>query len=327
MRWVKDPKVEAAMRRLGIAFEVQCNIKLSDIDWEEGLRRQVRLDRRLNDDNAIRYGLAMAEEGAAFPMPILQREKKRLWPWSGNHRGAGASLAGVETVDAYTVEIFDPVMMDLFPRLVNTWEAVVGMSKEEAVINARHMIDKHGFSPAEAAKLFNVKESSIYVAGQAARVKEVLAEVGVPSTGLTTTALKQLHSIENKNALREATSLIHAYGIKGKDVESLCSDVAKQSTEALMLVEVKKWRDVMESRAKAKRGKAKAKKSDPKPVSNFANRDRLMRHLTGLSRFLESVTTASQAQILDPEHAALVVRYWSICERGMRKMLTEGGGR
>jgi hypothetical protein len=50
MRWLKDPKVEANLRRLGIKFEIETGILMLNIDREEGMRRQVRLAGKLTDD-------------------------------------------------------------------------------------------------------------------------------------------------------------------------------------------------------------------------------------------------------------------------------------
>lgn len=315
MRWVKDPKVEARLRSLGVKFEIETGIPLANIDREEGMRHQVRLQGRLMDDVALKYAIAMEEADAAFPMPILQKERKARWPWSGNHRLAAAEIAKVETVDAYVVEVYDPVMMDLLPRLVNTWEAVVGMSREEAVINARFMIDKHGMSAADAAKLFGVKKDTIYAHNRAEEVKNKIENIGVPSNGFAKTTLIELHRIGNLNALRETASLLHKNKLKGKEAAAVIDDVVKRDTESQQLEELNRWKKALDERNKPKR------KSTVKLPHKELKRERLFRLLTGLARFLEANKTVTQAQVTDPAHLQMVKGQWKTIQSGMMSLL------
>lgn len=314
MRWIKDPKVEANLRRLGVKFEIETGIALPDIDRDEGMRRQVRLQGKLMDDVALRYAMAMEEPEAAFPMPILQKERKRRWPWSGNHRLAAAELAKVELVDAYVVEVFDPVLADLLPRLVNTWEAVVGMSRDEAIINARFMIDKHGMEVGDAAKLFGVKKDTIYSHARAEEVKNRIESVGVPTNGFAQTTLVQLNKIGNLNALRETAAILHKRKLKGKEAQAIIDDVCQRDTEAQQLEELKRWTKSLDARDKPKKNAVKLPHKEVK-------RERLFRLLTGLARFLEVNKTTTQAQVTDPAHQLIVRGQWKVIQTGMRSLL------
>ncbi len=315
VKWVKDPKVESNLRRLGIKFEIVTGIPLSTIDREEGLRRQVRLSGRLMDDVVLKYAIAMEDEQAAFPMVILQREKRRLWPWSGNHRLGSAEMVNVQHVDAYCVEVFDPVMMDLLPRLVNTWEAVVGMSREESIINAKFMVDKHGMSVAEACKLFGVKDKAVYSYGRAEEMKSKIQNIGVPVNGFAKSTLDDMHRIKNLNALRETASLLHKHKLKGNEAKNVIEDVIKRDTESLQLEEINRW-----SKALIERNKPK-KKSTVKLPHKEVKRERLFRLLTGLARFLESNKSVTQAQVSDPAHLQVVKTQWKTIQTGMVHLL------
>ena len=203
MKWVKHPVVEQNLRNLGIKFEVEAGIPLSAIDLEEGKRRQVRMASTLNSDTVLRYASKM-EEDTAWNMVVLQKEKKRYWPWSGNHRLSAFELAGVsEYLDAYVVELTDPVMIDLLPRLVNTWEAVEGMSKDEAILNARFMHEKHRISVAEAAKVFGIKPEAIYKSARAEESRKKLESFSIPTSKFAPTNLEALGRIENLNAMKK----------------------------------------------------------------------------------------------------------------------------
>lgn len=321
MKWLKDPKVEANLfRPLGIKFEVE-TIPLSCIDLNEGLRHQVRLAGKLNDDVTSRYWEAMEKPDAAFPMTVLQKEKKRYWPWSGNHRLAAASFAGLEMVDAYVVEIHEPVMQDLFPRKVNLIEAVVGMTTEEAIINARFMVEKHRMSVVDAAKEFGLKKEQVYKSQRIEEVKQEIEKMGVNSSGFTPSLLNRLHAIQGGVILRRTTSLLNKYKVKGKEADQLVIEVRKgqETSEAAATVCLEKWESALEAR-KTSSAKKKASGTTTLPYREV-QREQLFRLVTGLARFVESNQTTSQAQITDPAHLEFVQRNWKVIKEGMSKLL------
>lgn len=313
LRWLKDPKAENNLRGLGIRFEVVTGIALSNIDRQEGMRRQVRLGGKLTETTVFTYATAMEKDGAAFPMPILQKERRVYWPWSGNHRLASYDLSDTEepkTVDAYVVEVHDPVMQDLLPRLVNTWEAVVGMSREEAVINARYMVDRHSMGVTEAAKLFGVRPEQIYRHGVIEEMKKRVASLGVPTNGFASIQLEKMHTISNLNALRGVAALLHENKVKGEEALAIINDVRKASTEAQQLSELDKWKKVYTDRKKVL--KDKAKKATVKLPHKQVQRDRLIKLITGLKVFAEVNKTLTQAQLTDPADQKLLLEAWKV---------------
>ena len=317
MRWVKDPKVEANLRTLDVKFVIEANIPLKTIDREEGMRRQTRLCGKLMDDVALRYGLAMEQPDAAFPMTILQREKKRLWPWSGNHRLAGAELASIEHIDAYVVEVFDPVMSDLLPRLVNTWEAVVGQSREEAIINARFMIEKHRMAPADAARMFGFKSPSpLYVHARAESAKKELANMGVPSNRFAQSILDDLHTLNaNKIVFKATGTLIHARKVKGREAEQIIKDVRSQGTELQQLRELGRWEEVLKQREAPTKPSIRAVKQ--------GNRSLILELLGRLARYAEKNKTLAQFQLTDEADLATARKHWRIITSTFESTLTK----
>jgi ParB-like chromosome segregation protein Spo0J len=302
---------------LGINYRVVEHIPLEDIDREEGMRRQVRLINKVDDDVVLKYAEAMQRDGSAFPYTILQEEKKRKWPWSGNHRLAAADLAGIQQVDAYMVSVTDPVMMDLLPRLVNTWEAVKGMSKEESLINARYMVDTHGMSPQEAASLFGVKVESIHKERRVEEVKQKVRSLGVDPNGFSDSILNDLYRLTNNNTLRKAAKIIHHYNVKGVEARQIVSDADKSATEAQAISQLERWEGVLEARLKPKRKKAGEVKLPHKEV----NKDRFIKLITSFRRFLEVNTTVERAQVTDPAVQALILSEWKQVHKLMTDML------
>lgn len=301
MRWVKDPKVEANLRSLGLKFEVE-TVPMKAIDRDEGMRRQTRLCGKLMDDVVLRYALAMEAPDSAFPMPILQREKKRLWPWSGNHRLAAAELSGVESVEVYVVEVFDPVMSDLLPRLVNTWEAVIGQTREEAIINARYMHEKHRMPVADAVKMFGLRPDSVYAHARAEVVKKELIRIGVSANGFSQSLLDDLHTLSgNKTVFKTTAALIHCHKIKGRESEQIIKDVRSQGTELQQLRELGRWEEVLKQRAPAKPKVRTVKQG---------NRSLVLELLGRLARYAEKNNTREQMQLTDEADFASARKHW-----------------
>ncbi|RJQ25712.1 hypothetical protein C4577_04940 [Candidatus Parcubacteria bacterium] len=313
MKWVKHPVVEQNLRLLGIKFDIETNIPFSKIDLEEGKRHQVRM--KVNEDVMLRYALKMQED-TAWNMAVLQKEKHSYWPWSGNQRLGAFGFGDIGThIDAYVVQIHDPVMMDLLPRVVNTWEAVEGMSKEEAAINARYMHEIHRMPVAEAARIFGIKVDLVYRNLQVEECKKKLESSSVTTAGLSNSVLLALGRIENLNAMKRAANVLIKYKVKGDEALQVVSDVRQGNTEAQQIVTLEKWESALETR------KAPKKKAEVKLPHKELNRDRLMRLVTSFARFCEQNKTVTQMQLTDPAHLQTVRSQWNVIVPVMSNIL------
>src|SRR4051812_42750482 len=100
MRFVKDDKVERWLRAKKIPYDFE-RVRYGDVDWAEGMRRQARMLGSIDPNAALTMAIDMAKPDAAFPAVVLQKPPKgRLWPWSGNHRGAAYEIAFPEAQDS-----------------------------------------------------------------------------------------------------------------------------------------------------------------------------------------------------------------------------------
>lgn len=320
MKWVKHPVVEQNLRQLGIKFDVEQNIPLSKIDLEEGKRKQVRMG--VDPDVMLRYALKMQED-TAWNMVVLQKERNRYWPWSGNQRMGAFALSEVgQTVDAaYVVELFDPVMMELLPRVVNTWEAVTGMTKEEAVFNARYMHEKHGMAVAEVAKVFGLKQEAVYKSVRIEQSKTKLEKMSVSTADMAPTTLENLGRIENINAMKKAAHTLQKYKVKGTDALALINDVRQGKTEAQQIVTIEKWEHAFEQR---KPTSAPNRRDAVKLPHKELNRERLVKILTSLQRFCDQNKTITQMQLTDPVQFQLVRGLWRSISPVMEDIIKEG---
>jgi hypothetical protein len=316
LRWVKDQKVEANLRNMGISFQVE-RVPKDNNDLGEGLRRQARMIGKLDQDYVLQLSLKMLEPEAAFPMTILQHPPRgKLWPWSGNHRLAAFELAYPEApdIEAYTVCIKDPVMLDVFPRVVNVWESGIGFSKEEKVANARWCIENHSMPTAEACKMFGLQPQWIYVANAAAEAKKIVADIP-KSNGLAKSVLQKLHALGNSSVIRNTARVLCEHEVKGDECNHLIADVRKHSTELQALSELGRWEKLLEERKSPKK-KEKGSVKFPRAV-----RDVFFRNLTGLAKIVDKCNTLSKLQVTDSADLELLKRCWHTVQSKMESML------
>jgi hypothetical protein len=315
VRWVKDNKVEANMRSLGIKFEVE-TVPFNKIDLHEGIRRQARLLGKLNDDYVVSLGVDMDKPDAAFPMCILQKPPRgTYWSWSGNHRLAAYRLVygdSAAPIDAYIVCLSDAVMIDLFPRVVNSWESGIGFSREEKIANARWLVQKHNMPVKEAAALFGLKSEWLSRANRGAEIKTKLVESGVSCNGISNSVLVEMHKIsDNLNVLKSTAAFLAKNKIKGNDAQQVIADVKRGNTELQCLSEIARWEKVIEER------KAPKLKSERKVMTTLATRAQFIRNLTGLGKILARCTTLAQLQCLDKTDQEVIRRNWLNIKRVM----------
>lgn len=320
MRWTKDPKVEANLRAKGIQFET-ATVPLSKIDLDEGLRRQTRFINKLNEDQVLTMAIDMGKPDAAFPMSILQKPPHNapMWVWSGNHRLAAFSMAFPEAthIDAYLITIKDLVMLDLLPRIVNTWESQIGYSKEEKIANALWMVDKHNMTRQEAALEFGLKLNWLHVANQETQTREAVADIP-KSERIPKSILRKLHPLmDNTNVLRSTVRLFTQHDVKSDDAKAVIEDVRAQTTEAQMMGEIGKWERIFTERKEPK------KRVKGTVVMSRAVRDSFMTAITRLAKILDGNDTRAKLQITDPADQAVTLKAWNTIKSVMTKIEQE----
>ncbi len=335
-RWTKDPKTDANLRSMGLVPE-EIIILRSQVDAEEGLRRQARMIAKLNEDWVLQLSLKMSEEDAAFPMIVLQKPatpKSKFWVWSGNHRLAAFDLAypDATTLTAYVVNVRDGVTMDLLPRIVNVWESGIGFSREEKVMNARWAIENHSMSTVEAARMFGVKPEWIYAVNSAEEAKKLVADVPGASA-FSASILKRLHTISsNLNILKGVASILTKYGVRGSEAYTVIDDVRRQSTELQQQGELAKWEKIFQQRMtpptqepeREKPGRPKAIRPPAKALFTATTREAFLRNLTGLDKVLERADTKNKLQLTDPADLAVAEKNWRRVKTKMDSIFQEG---
>ncbi len=313
LTWVADPKAEGLLRRLGIKWVVE-PVHIKDIDLEESLNRQVRLGKKLDTEVVLQYALGMLAPDAAWPRPIINKVKKHVFLWSGNHRTHGALEADLDKMECYVVNITDPKLQDIVPRLVNALESPIGQKKDESLIHAAWIIKEHGIEPKEAGRMLNLQHTAIVQHLRSIEVAETAQAQGVSINGMSKSLLLKLSPLLDKTQVLKATvSFIKKHDLGFTEADRVIDDVKRTSTDADGIKEVKRWEQIMEDR--------RAKK--PSPFKN-KNRSDILKHLSSFRKFLDPIKNPNQLQ-LEPGDEVNVALWWDEISKKMKTLLVGGG--
>lgn len=310
VKWVKDQKVEHHLRSLGIKFDVGI-APIKEIDLKLSQDKQVRLGDKINDDWVMEYAVAM-DSGSPFPMCVLNKLKKGYFIWSGNHRTHAAILLEETHIESYLVEVTDPRLSDILPRVVNAWEGR-RISREEMLVQAKYLIENHSIETKEAARLLGLKPEWISTYLRGSDVARKITSQGISVNGISRSILTALSPIaDNTNVLREVVKLLHDYELAGQSAKNVINDVKEKTTEAQKISEVERWVKILADRNRPTTSEVPLRR---------ATRDKFLRQLTDLSKFLEGKDTLTQLQIVEKVDLKLVEKEWDKIWKAMLKIL------
>lgn len=311
----RDPRAESGMKRLHIEWSVE-TVRIADIDVELSMDRQARIGKKINEDWVLDYAQSMSE-GAEFPMPILQKIKGgRYFIWSGNHRINSIKLLNELELAAYVVKVTDQRMQDILPRVVNTWEGH-RESRDAVLEHARYVVERHGLSTEEVARMFGLRVDQLSVVMRTGNVAAKIAECGL-KVDLPKSTLIKLAPIDNSNVLKATVKLIKEESLAGDKAYQLIEDVKRASTESTALAEVAKWRKIINDRKPPK-----VERNGSPPPMKRQNRGRFVDLLTRLEKFLDGIKTCTQLQ-LDDADVKIVAQAWDKVERKVNALMMEG---
>lgn len=315
MKWVRDPKVESHLKNdLGVEFKVELGVKIDWIDLKESLERQVRVGEKLDDNLVLEYAEAQ-NAGADFPMPILNRlpNQRLFWIWSGNHRIAAANLRGEKEIDAYVLQVTDPRMMDLIPRVVNTWEGK-RTTREEMLIHAAWLIETHSWDTKDVAKKMSLRPDHITAYMRTQRVATQIRDEGVNADGFSKTLLLRMAPIaDNRNVLRELSKCLKKNDCEFNEAEQIITDVKGGNTEHERLEIIRGWNKTFADR----------EEKHKLPIKT-SQRSRFLSLLGNMRNLLLNSRRFTELQ-LSPADYENVFQQWKDCEDSMRRLMKEGG--
>lgn len=275
------------------------------------------MGKKINDDWVIEYGVSMLDPSAAFPGPILNKLKHITWILSGNHRVCAAKSIGESVLDAYVIDgsKVDPRVLDVLPRVVNTWEGHP-LSRDEKLAQAAHMVQAQGMEVKEACRLFSLQYPWLVTYMRTSQLAEDIRAQGVNPLGLSKSMLLKLSPFSSDKSTLGAIAKFFKKNeehLKQDDQLQIIDDLKEVGTEKDRIQVLRDW------------GETVAARQERKPVP-FATktRSRFLEGVTRLRNFLVGVEEPTQLQ-LHPEDIERVMGYWREIETKMNQLLKKGG--
>jgi hypothetical protein len=326
MKWVRSPVVESNLKKRGYEFNLQTDFAIADIDLELSKSHQSRVGRMLDDNVVLSYAQSMQAPGATFPMPILNVVKRMPTTIpSGLHRISAADLIGEKHIDAYIVTVTRPLDLDLLPRIVNTWESMAPVTKEQRLVNAAYMIDHHSMEVKEAADQFGLRYEWLNAYLRQNQVANQIAEEGVATKDIPRNILTKLSPLQSNHKVLAATAnFIAKNNIIGSEADDVIDQVKKEKTEANQLSVIDKWEKAVNRRRL--RRKAPIKTS---VRSNFLRKvDRLALFVSSIVKSpgkLDIEQLADKFQLQSEDYPALL-KNWCLIDGIVGKLVRGGNG-
>lgn len=234
----RDERIEQWIESHGATWEFK-NIPISSIDKERSHRNQARFE-ALREETFIVYRDAM-ERGDQFPPIIVFKSGDDYVVIDGNHRVAGAELAGATEIGAYIVSGLGERQLQTMTFEANTKHGLPS-SIEERTKHGVYLVDV-GVTQRDAARLVNVPLHTLQYELTKARSERRLAALGVDrwsNIGASTRA--RLDNIRSNVVFKAAAEVIVAGKMNNIVAGQLVTDVNKQSDETAQLAVVEEAR-------------------------------------------------------------------------------------
>ena len=230
----RDPRVETRLSRMG-SFEYRAALPLRSIhkDPSKSVYQARVLSVPLNSDTVDLYTAAM-QSGEDFPAPVLAKRADGTYDILGGfHRVNAALRAGRSTTDAYVGDV-DRAVADRIARTLNNLEAVQGATKGERVVQARRLMELHGYAINAAAAEVGIGASLLEYELRAQKTQERLrGKVDISS--MSTAHLSEMAAIHNDNVL-EALATVTARGhLAASALRPIVTEVRLARTEEAAL--------------------------------------------------------------------------------------------
>ena len=244
---MKDPKAEAMLDAHLVEYEYIDEVDLEQIDLEQSLRNQARIDPPLYTDVVTQYAEAMTD-GAEFPAVIgYFDDKDKIVLVDGNHRVHAFVKAEQKTIDIYIVE----AAQDVIQALTYAANATHGRppTDEERVHHAIHLRDL-GYSNREAARAVGLTESKVSTSWQLETVRRRARRLGVAKgfETLTKDLRLKIGPIQSDNVFKAVvTFLTHSKNLTRIEAATLINSVRDATTEDTQLQSIVEFKEAKQN--------------------------------------------------------------------------------
>ena len=274
----QDPDAETVLMFVGADFIIK-EISLEEVDWVSSANNCARLYEPLKDEKIEDYHQSMAR-GDVFPRVVVEASGKGYVILGGNQRMSAAKRFNEPniTIGAYVVKPLADGTRDVVIRSLNSRHGW-GSDKEERIIHAVYMVQKHGIAVSDAAKLMVVSDSIISDRIRAETVRADLARKGVDASKMPVSSLVVLSRVKNEKALVSLAST----AVNRKATCPQIATTVKAIESATSAGEVNRLVKSFDTELQS------SIRSEPKVVAKLKRprREKFMRHLESLCHFLE----------------------------------------
>jgi hypothetical protein len=244
---MKDAKAEQMLDAHLVDYVYVEDISVEQIDIQQSLKNQARIDPPLHQEVVTQYAEAMAD-GAEFPALVgYYDDNDKVILIDGNHRIGGYVKTGATTVDAYIVE----AAQDVIQALTYMANATHGRppSDEERIHHAIHLRDL-GYNNKEAARAVGLTEAKVSGAWQLEAVRRRARRLGVHKglDTLTKDMRTRLGPIQSDNVFKAlVTFLTASKGLTRIEVGTLITRVKQASTEQTQLQTIVEFKEAQQN--------------------------------------------------------------------------------
>ena len=232
---MQDPKTEKMLEDALVDFVYEDEVPIEQVDIEQSLRNQARIDPPLHPETVTQYAEAMAD-GADFPALVGYYDGDKIILIDGNHRIAGYVRNGTEVIDLYIVEAGP----DVIQALTYMANATHGRppTEEERVHHAIHLRDL-GYGNRDAARMAGLTEAKASQGWQLEQVRRRAKRLGV-HRGLDSISKDlriKLGQIQSDNVLKALITFLVASrsGMTRIEANTLVQQVKDANTEHTQL--------------------------------------------------------------------------------------------
>jgi hypothetical protein len=270
---MRDQKTEQFLDQGGYRYEYHPHVDFSEIDLKASYENPARLLRRVDEDRAISYALAM-EEGTEFPAIVLLTYDGGTPPAhyliaTGVHRTEAALLAKRTDFDAYVVTEADVYRRESLIRRLNTIEGQ-GVSIRDRILQVLQLHETYqDRSLRQLAKDWNLKDGQVKAAWaeQQAMIRGRRFGFDFAKVKLSRSSIVALHGIQNDVVFGKAAQFAVLTGASTAEVDELCKEVKKTRDETSGLAAVE--RATQDAAARKMQVQAKHGRISPAPATKF----------------------------------------------------------
>jgi hypothetical protein len=238
---MKDLKTEQFLNNGGFKWRYLPKVPLSEIDIKASEDNPSRIIRRLNEDLAISYGIAM-EAGDEFPAIVLLQldlqsataaPGKKYLIATGVHRVKGAEAIDRKDFDAYVVIEPDKYREEVLIRQLNTIEGQ-GVTIQDRIAQVLLLHEKHpDRSLPLLCKEWRLREKTVRAAWTADQALRRGQRFGYDfnRAKLSKAAQIQLNAIHSDVVFQKAAQFAQMTGVLPVEIDSMIREIKKAPRE------------------------------------------------------------------------------------------------